>query len=225
MDRRTALKKRVHDFVGQQDPTQLMSDADKAELKSMLDELITTTPIPDPIQQQDRVEGVWISRFASFGVKHSDDQPLQHTTTLAYQSFGNLPMVPCHVNEITQEILAETQAYNNVVFIQNEDRSANAIIVVEGNYSEDPENPQRFQVRFKGVSLHGADGQSDAKLREQFGLEPDTELSKAFRPPRLHSDIVYLDDDMRVNYGSMGGFYVLERLGREGFSIAYPAAA
>ena len=219
MDQRSALKEEILAFVGKQDPTLLMSETDKHELRSMLDELAPLTPVPDPIRQQDRVEGVWISLFASFGAKHSDDQPLQHTSSLAVQSFGNFPMVPVHVTEITQEIEAATHAYNNVVFIQNEDRTANAIIVVQGTYSEDPEDPKRFQVRFSGVSLHAADGQSDAELRDQFGLEPDEPLLKEFRPPALHSDIVYLDDDMRVNYGKLGGFYVLRRLDRRGFSI------
>jgi hypothetical protein len=30
-------------------------------------------------------------------------------------------------------------------------------------------------------------------------------------PPRLHSDVVYLDDDLRINIGSFGGLYVLRR--------------
>ena len=225
MDRRVTLKNKILDFVSRQDPTVLMSEADKTELKAMLDELTTLTPVPEPIRHQDQVEGVWESLFTSFGARHSDDQPMQHTTTLAIQSFGNFPMVPVHVNEITQEILSETQAYNNVVFVQNEDRTANAIIVVEGNYSEDPEDPKRFQVSFSGVSLNGADGQSDALLRQQFGLDPDEPLRKEFRPPALHSDIVYLDENVRVNYGKLGGFYLLQRLDREGYSIAYPAAA
>lgn len=225
MERRVTLRNKILDFVSRQDPAVLMSEADKTELKAMLDELTTMTPVPEPIRHQDQVEGVWESLFTSFGAKHSDDQPMQHTTTLAIQSFGNFPMVPVHVNEITQEILSETQAYNNVVFVQNEDRTANAIIVVEGNYREDPEDPKRFQVSFSGVSLNGADGQSDAALRQQFGLETDEPLRKEFRPPALHSDIVYLDENVRVNYGKLGGFYLLQRLDREGYSIAYPAAA
>lgn len=222
---REALKAKILSLVEAHDPTQLMGDADKARLKGMLDELTAMTPVPDPIRRQDRVEGVWRSLFTSFGVSHSSDQPLQHTSTLAFQSFGKLPMVPAHVIDITQEILAETGAYNNVVFVQNEARDANAIVVVEGEFSEDPENPQRFRVRFHRASLRGAEGQSDDELRRQFGLDDAVELSRSFRPPSLHSDIVYLDDDLRVNYGSLGGFYVLRRLDRAGYSIQYPAAA
>jgi len=225
MDQRTALKNEILEFVARQDPTVLMDEAGKSRLKSMLDELTAMTPVPEPIHHQDKVEGVWESLFTSFGAKHSDDQPMKHTTSLAVQSFGNFPMVPVHVEQITQEILSETQAYNNVVFVQNEDRSANAVIVVEGNYSEDPEDPKRFLVKFTAVSLNGADGQSDAQLREQFGLDADEPLRKEFRPPALHSDVMYLDEDVRIMYGKLGGFYLLRRLDREGYSIAYPVAA
>ncbi len=130
-----------------------------------------------------------------------------------------------HVTSIDQEIHADTRAYNNVVFVQNEDRSANGIVVMQGEFTGDADNPQRFGVAFYRVSLRAADGQSDAQLREQFGLQPDDALAKDFKPPRLHSDIVYLDDDLRINYGGLGGFYVLKRLTRAGFSINYPAAA
>ena len=225
MNHHAELKQKILAYVADHDPSILMSEADKATLKAMLDELLPFTQVPRPIKDQHLVEGVWTSLFTSFGAKHSDDKPMLHTSTLAFQSFGKLPMVPAHVTQIDQEILAETGAYNNVVSVQNEARTANAIIVMQGRFSEDPENPQRFCVSFSNVSLNPADGQTDADLRQQFGLAEDVALAKSFRPPTLHSDIVYLDDDMRVNYGSMGGFYVLRRLQREGYSIDYPAAA
>ena len=225
MTKPAELKKEILGFIADHDPSVLMGEADKTQLKGMLDELLPFTQVPRPIKDQHRVEGVWTSLFTSFGAKHSDDKPMLHTSTLAFQSFGKLPMVPAHVTRIDQEILAETGAYNNVVAVQNEARTANAIIVMQGRFSEDPDNPQRFCVSFSNVSLNAADGQSEDELREQFGLADDVALAKSFRPPTLHSDIVYLDDDMRVNYGSMGGFYVLRRLQREGYSIDYPAAA
>ena len=225
MSQREQLKANILDFLAAQDPTVLISEADKETLRAMVDELVPFTQVPEPIRNQNKAEGVWTSLFASFGAKHSDDKPMHHTSSLAFQSFGNFPMVPVHVTDINQEILAETKAYNNVVFIQNEDRSANAIVLMQGNYMEDPDNPQRYSVRFSNVSLRGADGQSDAELRQQFGLDEDEALSKEFKPPVLHSDIVYLDDDMRINFGSLGGFYVLKRLKRAGLSIDYPAAA
>jgi len=225
MSQREELKAKILEFLAQQDPTVLISETDKEQLRFMIDELVPHTPVPEPINEQSKAAGVWVSLFASFGAKHSDDQPQHHTTNLAFLSFGNLPAATVHVTEVRQEIDADTKAYNNVIFLDNEDRSAQGVLVVHGRYSADDENPQRYSVAFSGVSLHGVEGQSDDELRQQFGLEPDTPLKKDFKPPALHSDIVYLDDDLRINFGGLKGFYVLLRAQRPAFSLAASAAA
>jgi hypothetical protein len=225
MATREELKQNILDFLAQQNPTVLISEADKQQLRFMIDELVPHTPVPEPGKDQHKAAGVWVSLFASFGAKHSDDQPQHHTTNLAFLSFGNLPAATVHVTEVRQEIDAETKAYNNVVFLDNEDRSAKAVLVVHGRYQADGEDPKRYGVSFSGVSLHGADGQSDDELRQQFGLAADTPLKKQFKPPTLHSDIVYLDDDLRINFGGLKGFYVLLRAERPAFSLAFSAAA
>ena len=63
---------------------------------------------------------------------------------------------------------------------------------MHGRYGPDQGNPKRYMVEFYRV---------------------------AFRPIPFHSDIVYLDDDLRINYGKLGGFYVLERLNEPGHSV------
>ena len=216
---RQQLKHRMLAFLAAQDPAVLISEPDKHTLKAMIDELVPLTPVPEPIKHPEKAAGVWNSLFASFGAKHSDEKPIRHTSNLAFQSFGKLPMATIHVTNIHQEITVEDQAYNNVIFVANEPRTASAAVVMKGRYAEDHDNPQRYSVAFSNVSLQGTDGQTDEALREQFGLAADTALSVDFKPPTLHSDIVYLDDDLRINFGSIGGFYVLQRLDRAGFSI------
>lgn len=219
MSQRQQLKQRLLDFLAQQDPTVLIEEADKHALKAMIDELVPFTAVPDPIKQPEKAAGVWDSLFASFGAKHSDEKPVQHTSNLAFQSFGNLPMAIIQVTEINQEISVDGQAYNNVIFVGNEAGTAKAAVLMKGRYDEDPDNPQRYSVAFYNVSLQAVDNLSDDELREQFGLAADTPLEVDFKPPTLHSDIVYLDDDLRINFGSIGGFYVLKRIDRDGFSI------
>ena len=225
MATREELKQNILDFLARQNPSVLISEADKSQLRFMIDELVPHTPVPEPGNEQHRAAGVWVSLFASFGAKHSDDQPQHHTTNLAFLSFGNLPAATIHVTEVRQEIDADTKAYNNVIFLDNEDRTAKAVLVVHGRYEVDDQDPKRYGVSFSGVSLHAADGQSDAELRQQFGLAVDTPLKKEFKPPTLHSDIVYLDDDLRINFGGLKGFYVLLRAERPAFSLALSAAA
>lgn len=212
-------KQRVLDFLSTQDPAVLISEPDKAHLKGLIDALVPFTAVPEPIKHKHKAAGVWNSLFASFGAKHSDEKPVQHSSNLGFQSFGKLPMTPIHVHTIHQEITADTHAYNNVIYVHNEARNAEAAIVMKGTYSEDPDNAQRYPVAFYNVSLQGTQNQSPRQLREQFGLESGVDLDVDFKPPTLHSDIVYLDDDIRINFGSIGGFYVLQRSDREGFSI------
>lgn len=213
------IKSDVFSFVDEMDELTLVSEAEKDRLRGLCDQLCPLTPTPRPIENQEVAEGVWLTRFASFGAKHSDSQPLQHETNLKLQSFGNLPSAPARVLRLHQEIEQSSKAYNNVVFVSNSAGDTEAVILMEGIYSGSDDNPQRYSVAFQRVSLRALDGKSDAELRQAFELEPDAVLSKEFRPPRLHSDIVYVDEDIRINYGSLGGFYVLTKLSSPGFSV------
>lgn len=220
MSEQADLKRKIFAFVDQLDETVVASEEDKDQLRGLCDELCQYTPCPEPINNQHVSEGVWLTRFASFGAKHSDSQPLQHDTSLMLLSFGNLPKVPVRVTSMHQEIEESSAAYNNIVFIQNPSGDAKAVVVMDGVYTGDEENLQRYSVAFTGVRLESADDSSDeAALRQAFGIDADVPLKKEFRPPKLHSDIVYVDDDMRINYGGLGGFYVLQRLTSKGFSV------
>ena len=219
MTTREQLKAEILAYVDGLDETVLPSEAERDELRALCDQLCPLTPTPRPIEAQDKPEGVWRTRFASFGAKHSDGQPLQHETNLKLQSFGNLPSAPARVTRMHQEIEQDSKAYNNVVYVTNAAGDTDAVILMEGRYSGDPDNPQRYSVAFQKVSLNPLNGQSEAELRAAFDIDDDAVLSKEFRPPSLHSDIVYVDEDLRINYGGLGGFYVLSRIDEPGYSV------
>jgi hypothetical protein len=94
-------------------------------------------------------------------------------------------------------------------------------IVVWGRYSLNEAMPQRYDVAFYAVELVPPSGVSDADFRAQFGLDAELPLRVEMKPPRLHSDVVYCDDDMRINFGAMGGVYVLKRLATPGKSVSF----
>lgn len=220
MSKHAQLKQQVLDLVDSFDETVLCTEAQKDQLKALCDELCPYTPEPRPIDNQQAAEGVWLTRFASFGVKHSDNQPMQHMTNLRRQSFGNLSGGDVYVTRLLQEIEQSTQAYNNVVHVRNPASDATAIILMEGRYSRDDDDPRRYAVDFSRVSITSSDGGDDAHLRSKFGIDDDAPLAVEFRPPKLHSDIVYVDDHLRINYGKLGGFYVLTRTQEKGYSVA-----
>ena len=39
------------------------------------------------------------------------------------------------------------------------------------------------------------------------------------KPPKLSSDVIYLDDALRINVGSLGGLYLLRRSDEPAISI------
>ena len=130
-------------------------------------------------------------------------------SSLKIQTFGNLPDVSVTHLGTSQEIKEDDKSYNNVTLIENEAKTKQAHCIVFGKYSADEDDPQRFHVAFEGFALRAINGESDDELRAAFGLDADVALEGTFSPPKLHSDVVYLDEDTRVNYGGMGGVYVL----------------
>ncbi len=215
----TEIKATIHTFLDTMDESVLVSESEKDQLRAWCDALSEHSPNPRPCDAQEIIEGVWQSRFASFGAKHSDNQPLQHESSLLLQSFGNLPNVPVRVTRLRQEIEVASLAYNNVVSVTNMAGDATGVVVMRGEYACDDDNPQRYSVAFQGVSFEADDDRDDEAFRAAFGIDADAPLAKAFKPPKLHSDIVYVDDDTRINYGGLGGFYVLTRLDEPGYSV------
>ncbi len=222
MQERDDLKKQVHELLDGHDFTTVLP-ADKSEkLKSLLDSMIPLSPTPDPMDNEEVSEGVWECKYANFGVKHAAEQPMLHRSSLAKQSWNNLPNIPADMINIRQEILKATKAYNNVVRLRSTTSACEATCILYGTYSGDPDNRTRYSVAFSEVSLEPLNGNSEDELRTGFGIDPDVPLKAAFNPPKLHSDIVYVDEKLRINYGSLGGYYVNLRVEEPGYSIAYP---
>ncbi len=222
MTSRIELTKQILMLLEGHDFTTVLPEAKSTELKKTLDDLIPFTPTPAPMDNQAAAEGVWECDYANFGVKHAAEQPMLHRSSLAKQSWNNLPNIPADMINIRQEILASTKAYNNVVKLRSTTSDCEAMIVLYGTYSGDPENRTRYSVAFSEVSLEPVVGNTEADLRAGFELDADVPLRTTFNPPKLHSDIVYVDDSLRINYGSLGGYYVNTKIDEAGYSIDYP---
>jgi len=94
-------------------------------------------------------------------------------------------------------------------------------IIVWGRYDILPDEPQRYRVSFYRCELVPPPGVTPALFRDQFGLNQDLPLEQDLKPPKLHSDVVFCDNDMRINFGSMGGVYVMRRLTTPGKSVDF----
>ena len=156
------------------------------------------------------VEGGGETLFALFGGRAGAGKTRVHDSTLALQSWNLFPPAPIRVERICQEISRHGQAYNNVVGFTAAG-GARGRVVVRGRFREDPANPQRFLVDFTRVERAPARGTSEPALRAAVGFDAGQPLHADMKPPRLSSDVIYLDDEMRINVGSVGGLYLLRR--------------
>jgi len=218
-----ALKTKLWDQVNRFVETREESTEAAEQLKETIEAISPLSPVPDPMNQEDKVEGHWVGVFQHFGAQHSKGMMPPAPSSLKIQTFGHLPDVSVTHLATAQEIKAADKSYNNVTLVENADKTKQAHCIIFGTYSADDEDPTRFHVAFSGFALRGLNGESDDALRAAFGLNADTALEGEFKPPRLHSDVVYLDDDTRVNYGGLGGVYVM-RLEKDhpGVSVSFP---
>lgn len=221
MTDRTALKAELIAAIEASQPDGTYDDAGFERINRLVGELLPHTPLPRPCDDEAYVEAPWRSLYAAFGAKHTAGKPIQHLSNLKVHSFSRYPDVPIKVSEIEQEIRVDGKHYNNVVSITTPDGSYAATIIVWGRYRLNPEEPQRYHVEFYAVELVPPAGSSAAEFCEKFGLEAGTPLRRELKPPRLHSDVVYCDEDMRINFGGMGGVYVMRRLHAPGKSVSF----
>lgn len=215
------LKAALNEAIDLAQPDGTYLDADYALVHELIKRLTPLTPTPRPIDEQEFVEGCWGSRFAQYAVRHTAGKPIRHQSKLSLQSFNRFPPIDVIVKDVDQEIRVAGRHYNNVVDVSSADGQHDARIIVWGSYDLQPEEPQRYIVNFYAVEIVPPEGVSGVQLREQFGLDADCELRRELKPMKLHSDVVYCDEDLRINIGSMGGIYVLNRLSTAGKSVTF----
>ncbi len=189
----------------------ISTTADFPEIVGLVETLKPLSPIPDPNNHLSAVAGSWSSLYASFGVGHSKGKSHQDDSTLGLQTFRAFPDIPIRVNDIVQEIGVAPNLYNNVIFFETVTGSCRGMIIVHGTYERDHEDARRFRVVFYCAELRGLDGLDETEFRRRLGLADDDALKRDFKPAKLYSDVVYLDETTRINIGGMGGVYVLER--------------
>jgi len=215
------LKTQLRAAIDASLPDGTYDDAGFASIHALIDALRAQTPTPSPFTAQDVVAGPWRSIYSQFGPRHTAGKPTRHQTTMNLQSFNLLPPVGMFVDDIDQEIRVEDAHYNNVMTVAPLDRSLTADLIVWGRYTMTAEFPQRYGVSFYAVELRSPHGDDDDTLRNAFGIAPDHPLRAELKPPKLHSDVVYCDADIRINFGSMSGVYILERRQAPGRSVSF----
>jgi hypothetical protein len=215
------VKQELLAAIGRADAAGRYAEGDLDEVHRLVQALVPLTPVPRPFDRQEFVAGPWGTLFAQFGPKHTAGKPVVHETDFRLLTFGNLPNKPMRLLSIEQEIHHVGKDYNNVHLVETIDKSLQAHLIVFGRYRLEQAEPQRYGVDFYRVELRPLAGSSGAAVRAAFGFEAAQPLSVDLKPPKLHSDVVYCDDDMRINFGSVGGVYVMNRLRHAGASVRF----
>lgn len=208
MAHRDTLKAELREAIAGAQDDGTYDDAGYARVQAAIAALTPLTPTPRPIDAQEIVASPWGSLYAQFGPRHTAGKPIRHATTANFLSFNLFPALPIMIDTIEQEIAVADAHYNNIHEITTPDGAHKGRLIIWGRYAIAPETPQRYAVQFYAVELVPLDGSSG----QAFGLAEGESLRRELKPPKLHSDVVYCDDDLRINFGSMGGVYVLERL-------------
>jgi hypothetical protein len=202
-------------------PDRSYDDVGFARIHELIAHLREVNPTPSPYASQEFVASPWRSIYSQFGPRHTAGKPTRHQTTMNLQSFNLFPKVDMFVEDIDQEIRVRDRHYNNIMTVSPLDRSLSADLIVWGRYTMTEEHPQRYTVGFYASELRSAHGASDDEIRQAFGIPADSPMRSDLKPPKLHSDVVYCDEDLRINFGSMSGIYILERLTTAGRSTSF----
>ncbi len=185
--------------------------SDGSEILRMIEALAPLSPIPDPNNHLPAVAGSWTTLYASFGAGRSKGKSHHDDSTLGVQTFKAFPETLIRVKDVIQEIGLDVNTYNNVVRFETVEGACPGVVIIHGAYEPDAQDVRRFQVVFHTAEIRGTHELGDAVLRRAAGLAADASLKRDFKPAKLYSDVVYLDETMRINKGGMGGVYVLER--------------
>jgi hypothetical protein len=214
-------KQALRQAIGQSRADGTYEDGQYAEVLRLINELAARTPMQRPIDEQATVAGPWRATFAQFGPRHTAGKPVVHVNKLNLLTFARMPERAVRVLAIEQEIHHVSYDYNNVHYLETTDGSLRARMTVYGRYRIEPAEPKRYLVEFYRVAFMPDAEADEAAIRRGFDLPPEQPLSVDLKPPKLSSDVVYCDADLRINFGSVGGIYVMDRVHHAGHSVSF----
>ncbi len=189
-----------------------LSEAGFARLGELVTELSALSLYPRPAERASVLQGRWETVFAHFGARHSAGKTRVHESNLKIHSFNKFPELPISVRAMFQDVAADGSRYNNIVSIAPPGGDICGEIVTHGRWVVDGVNPKRLNIEFDRVALGPLFNDDATSMRSALGMAPDLKLNADLNVSKLYSDVVYLDDDLRINIGIQGGLYVLTKL-------------
>ena len=198
-------------------------------IDALIDELVQVTKYPGALNHPEVFKGHWAGVYVSFGRLVGGDgatnRGTEVTTSLRVFSMGRLPDVPAQQVYSGLEIKPESGTYNFYALYRIGKNKIDSHHLTYGRYSRKEENPDRFFVEFDKFEIIPADSNMSLDdYRIAIGVAPTDKLSAMLSPsPKLWSHVAYMDDDIRIHLGQMGGHYVMRKTALPMYALDHAA--
>ena len=211
MTDRQALRRELLDIIETHKEGFGSGTPESQRIDALIDELAPLTPYPQAIDHPEIYQGHWVAVYHNIGKlvggAAAQNQGVGVTASLKVFSMGRLPDIPAQFLGNGLEIDPASGAYNFVAQFALGERKIPAHHFSLAAYRRRDENLDRFFVDFGGFTVVPAD---------------PALLSHEMTPrPKLWSHIAYMDDDLRIQLGQLGGHYIMRRTDLPMYSIEY----
>lgn len=225
--RRLALRSELLDLIETHKEGFASGTPESQRIDAIIDELAPLTKYPQAIDHPEIYRGHWIAVYHNMGrlVGGNDatNQGVGVTASLKTFSMGRMPDVPAQFLGNGLEIDPQTGAYNFVAQMLIGERKVPSHHFSLAHYRRREENLDRFFVDFSGFRIVPVDASmSDADYAAAIDFDDPSQLAHELTPkPKLWSHVAYMDDDLRIQLGQLGGHYVMRRTDLPMYSVEY----
>lgn len=227
MSQRETLKAELLELIETHKEGFASGTPESQRINDLIDELVAETPYPGALNHPDVYRGHYEGDYYNFGRlvggDGAQDQGTGVTTSLRVFSMGRLPDIPATHISSGLEIDPENGIYNFYGRLKVGEAQVPSHHFTYGRFNKKDENPDRFFVEFDGFEISPMDADmSIDDYCKAIGVESADELKTTISPsPKLWSHVAYMDDDMRIQLGQLGGHYIMFRTDEPMYSIEH----
>ena len=224
---RIALRTELLDLIATTKEGFAANTAATQRIDALIDELLPLSPYPDALDHPEIFRGHWAAEYHSIGKlvggAGAQNQGVGVTASLKVFSMGRMPDIPARFLGNGLEIDPPSGAYNFFAFFELGERRVPCYHFSFAKYRRNEANLRRFQVDFEGIRVVPADqAMSMQEFAAAVGVDDPSQLDVTLQPTtKLWSDVAYMDDEIRIQLGQLGGHYVMRRTSLPMYSIEY----
>ena len=227
MTDRNALRRELLDLIATHKEGFASGTPESQRIDTLIDELLPLSPYANALDHPEVFRGHWAAEYHNIGKlvggAGAQNQGVGVTASLKVFSMGRLPDIPARFLGNGLEIDPATGFYNFVAHFELGEKRVPTYHFSLARYQRRAENLRRFFVEFEGFSVVPVDpAMSMAQFAAEIGVDDPALLSHTLHPKtKLWSDVAYMDDDLRIQLGQLGGHYVMRRTDLPMYSIEY----